>query len=263
LPAALGILGALLTVRFFRAQNGLAARERLIRQISLIVFALVMLGKMVLNARIYHYGFVLAMPATLVLVVALVDWIPSAIRLCGGSAKVFRACAFVLLGGLVFAYLSMQGEILARKDRWVTGPFGDRLQADPVRGELVNKTLEVFPEMIREGQTLAALPEGVMLNYLLRRTNPTPYTNFMPTEVILYGEARMVEAFRAYPPDWISLVHKDTSEFGFRFFGQDYGKALFAWILEAYEPVGVVGAMPLATDRHGILLLKRKEPQGR
>jgi hypothetical protein len=73
----------------------------------------------------------------------------------------------------------------------------------------------------------------------------------------------MLDAFRANPPDWISLVHKDTSEFGFRFFGQDYGKALFAWIMEAYEPVGVVGAMPLATQQHGILLMKRKEPQGR
>jgi hypothetical protein len=262
-PAALGILGAALAVRFFRPRNGIAARERLIRQISLVAFALALLGKMVLNVRIYHYGFVLAMPATLVLVVALVGWIPSAIRRYGGSAKVFRAGASVLIGGLVFAYLGMQGDILARKDRWVAGPFGDRLRADPVRGELVNKALEVFPAMIREGHTVAALPEGVMLNYLLRRPNPTPYTNFMPTEMILYGEEKMLDAFRANPPDWISLVHKDTSEFGFRFFGQDYGKALFAWIMEAYEPVGVVGAMPLATQQHGILLMKRKEPQGR
>jgi len=99
-----------------------------------------------------------------------------------------------------------------------------------------------------------------MLNFLLRRPNPTPYTNFMPSEVILFGEAGMLEAFKAHPPDWISLVHKDTSEFGFRFFGQDYGQALYAWILEEYQPVGVVGAIPLQTHRYGILLLKRKEP---
>ncbi len=258
LPALL-IMGTIPAVRFFRPDGDPGERERLIRRVSTIVFALALLGKMALNARIYHYGFVLAMPATLVLVVALFDWIPKALRQYGGSVLVFRAGAFVLVAGLVFAYLSMQGQIMARKDRWVVGPVGDRMRVDALRGELVNKALEVFPEMIEKGQTLAVLPEGVMLNYLLRRSNPTPYTNFMPTEVILFGESAMLEAFREHPPDWIALAHKDTSEFGFRFFGQDYGQALHAWIMEAYQPVGVVGAIPLKTHQYGILLLKRKE----
>ena len=81
----------------------------------------------------------------------------------------------------------------------------------------------------------------------------------MPTEVVFFGEARMLEAFEAHPPDWIMLAHKDTSEFGFRFFGQDYGQALFAWIMEAYQPVVLVGAMPLQSHQYGILLLSRKD----
>jgi len=260
LPPALLLIGAISAVRFFRARGDPGQRERLTRQISMISFAMAMLGKMALNARIYHYGFVLAMPGTLVVVVALVDWMPSSLKNYGGSSVVFRAGAFVLLGGLVIAYLIMQGQIMARKDRWVVGGAGDALRADALRGELIIKALEVFPEMIEEGQTLAVLPEGVMLNFLLRRPNPTPYTNFMPTEVVFFGEAGMLEAFKAHPPDWISLVHKDTSEFGFRFFGQDYGQSLYAWIMDAYQPVGVVGAVPLQTHRQGILLMARKEP---
>ncbi len=258
LPALL-LIGTIPAVRFFRARGDLRQRERLIRQVSMVVFALAMLGKMALNARIYHYGFVLAMPATLVAVVALVDWIPASLRRFGGSTLVFRAGAFVLLGSFGFAYLSIQGQIMARKDRWVVGGAGDALRADTLRGELVIKALEVFPQMIQKGQTLAVLPEGVMINFLLRRPNPTPFTNFMPTEVVFFGEAGMLEAFKVHPPDWIMLVHKDTSEFGFRFFGQDYGQALFTWIMEAYQPVGVVGAIPLQTNRYGILFLVRRE----
>jgi hypothetical protein len=85
----------------------------------------------------------------------------------------------------------------------------------------------------------------------------------MPTEMILFGEPEIRAAFQGHPPDWIALVHKDTSEFGFRFFGQDYGQSLFAWILEAYRPVGVVGAIPLRDGRYGILLMKRKGSQGK
>jgi len=257
LPALL-FLGATLTVRFFRVRGDVGQRERLIRQISMIAFALAMLGKMALNARIYHYGFVLAMPGALVLVVALVGWIPAALRHYGGSAVVFRAGAFVLLGSLVFAYLNQQEQIMAGKDRWMVGPAGDALRADPLRGGLVNKVLEISPQLMKEGQTLAVLPEGVVLNFLLRRRNPTPFTNFMPPEVVFFGEARMVEAFETHPPDWIMLVHKDSSEFGFRFFGQDYGQALFAWIMEAYRPVVVAGAIPLQSNQYGILLMARK-----
>jgi hypothetical protein len=262
LPALL-VLGAVPAVRLFRVREDPVERERRIRQISMIAFALAMLGKMALNARIYHYGFVLAMPATLVAVTALVEWIPASLSRFGGSARVFRAGAFVLLGGFVFAYLSMQGEILSRKNRWVAGPAGDALRAGELRGDVVNKVLEVTPELIQEGDTLAALPEGVMLNFLLRRPNPTPYTNFMPTEVVFFGEDRMVEAFEANPPDWIMLVHKDTSEFGFRFFGRDYGQDLFAWIMETYRSVGVAGAFPLQSHRQGVLLMARKEPPSR
>ncbi len=258
LPLALLFIGAILTVQFFRTRGDPGARERKVRQISLTVFALAMLGKMALNARIYHYGFVLAMPATLLLVVALMDWIPAAVERRGGSSLVFRAGAFVLLGGLVFAYLGIQGRVMSRQDRWVTGPAGDRLRADAVRGGIVDKVLEVFPRRIQAGETLAALPEGVMLNFLLRRPNPTPFTNFMPTEMILFGETKILAAFREHPPDWIALVHKDTSEFGFRFFGQNYGRKLFAWIMAAYRPVGVVGAIPLRDNRQGILLMRRK-----
>ena len=39
-------------------------------------FALSLLFKMVLNVHLYHYGFYLAMPATLVLVISLAYWIP-------------------------------------------------------------------------------------------------------------------------------------------------------------------------------------------
>ncbi len=229
----------------------------------MIAFALALLGKMLLNARIYHYGFVLAMPATLILVVLLVDWLPAVLARRGVSPLVFRAGAFVLVGALVASYLQMEARILSRQDRWVAGPFGDRLRAGGIRAEAVDKALEVFPRWIGEGQSLAVLPEGVMLNFLLRRRNPTPYTNFMPTEMVLFGEPRILRAFQRHPPDWIVLAHKDTSEFAFRFFGRDYGRELFGWIMKTYRPVGVMGALPFRGNRYGLLLLAKGRGQKR
>ena len=80
--------------------------------------------------------------------------------------------------------------------------------------------------------------------------------NFTPTEFAIYGEDRILESFRANPPDYIALVHKDTSEFGFQFFGRDYGQRVYSWIQEHYQPVALIGDPPLRDEKFGILLLR-------
>ena len=59
-------------------------------------FALGLLFKMVLNVHLYHYGFYLAMPATLVLVICLTYWIPTVLRRTIGCGVVFRTLALAI-----------------------------------------------------------------------------------------------------------------------------------------------------------------------
>ena len=89
-------VGAICVASFIRSarrpEDG-EGRSRLVMTCTLSVFALVLLAKMLLNTRVYHYGFALAMPATLLIVVALLDWIPAFIANCGGYAWAFRGPA--------------------------------------------------------------------------------------------------------------------------------------------------------------------------
>ena len=64
---------------------------------------------------------------------------------------------------------------------------------------MVNAALSAIASRIQSNQTLTVLPEGVMLNYLSRRTSSVPLMNFMPLEFTLYGEDHISEAFRAHP----------------------------------------------------------------
>jgi hypothetical protein len=98
-----------------------------------------------------------------------------------------------------------------------------------------------------------------MLNYLLRTKNPTPYINFMPPELLIFGEDPMLAAFSEHPPDFVALVHNRTDLYGFRYFGTDYAQRLFAWVTKNYVLVKTIGKPPLQDGTvFGITILRHR-----
>ena len=210
---------------------------------------------MFLNVRYSQYGFVLAMPATLVLIVAALDWLPAVVRRGGGSETAFAATMLALFTALVINRLQLESRLLAAKTVKV-GQGADSFWAD-ARGEFVNKALDQLSVLSPSSDTLTVLPGGTMLNYLARRVNPTPYTNFVPTEVFYFGDEQIAAAFQAHAPDWLILVEEDTSEFGFQYFGADYGLKIGRFISANYTSRAIIGAEPLHDGQFGILIAEK------
>ncbi|MBI5431491.1 MAG: hypothetical protein HZA52_01540 [Planctomycetes bacterium] len=225
-------------------------------RLAFATFALVLLLKMSLNARVQHYGFVLAAPSVALAVVVAVGDLPTWVERLRGSASLARALALAGCALVAAAHLELSDARLAKKTV-IVGEGADRFRAD-VRGEYLNQALAVLAREPADA-TLAVFPEGVIANFLLRRRNPTPFVNFMPPELVLFGEARIVQAFRDAPPDRVLLVHKDTSEYGFPLFGADYGRELAAWLVATYRPLGPpFGDPPLTPGaRFGVQVLGR------
>ena len=234
------------------------ARERPEQQVLLLIAALLALGllaKIVLNVRAFHYGFALSMPAVVLLVVLLLDWVPAWIRRRGGEAGAFRAVTCAVWLVVILMHLHFTHSHFGRK-RYPVGRGADAFLAD-ARGLEVELALRKLSTLLQSGETLAALPEGCMLNYLLRRPNPTRYINLMGTEIAIFGETAISEAYYTRPPDILALVHKDTLEFGARFFGRDYATNLSSWVAENYRPVALIGSPPFRDGSFGIQILRR------
>src|SRR5438270_666186 len=107
------------------------------------------------------------MPATLLAVVGALEWTPAWIDRRGGSGVVFRAGAAALLAVVVLTHLQVTRTWLAAK-RFPVGEGADRLLAD-ARGPFVERALVALRTMVGPDDTIAAVPEGAMLGYLLRR----------------------------------------------------------------------------------------------
>ena len=223
--------------------------------LGLIGFALVLLAKMLFNVRAPHYGFALVMPATAVAIAVLVGWVP---RRLGAAGWTVAAATLAVLALLMFTALRTTAAWVARYA--VPVGFGpDEFLADRERGEVVRDLLEDLRAIARDhpNVTLMAVPEGLMINYLARVVNPTTHQNFMPLEMVMYGEDRMLADLAARPPDLIALVHADHEIHGAKFFGRDYGFKLDAWIRARYRPLKLYGAEPYTSERFGILLMQR------
>jgi hypothetical protein len=227
---------------FLRGGREEAAQRRFVQQITLLVFALALLAKMVLFARIWQYGFVLAMPATLLLSVAALDWVPAWIDRRGGHGEVFAAAAaaLILITGLV--YLQEEAHTIDLKTKQVSSG-ADAFWADS-RGTQINAALAEIVSRSSPETTLAVLPEGAMLNCLSGLRNSTPYCNLLPVESMIFGEDRILESFQAHPPTLILLVPRDVSEFGYSAFGEDYSRHLGDWIKANYRPLWHLASPP-------------------
>ena len=227
-----------------------------ILRLAFCVLALLTSMKMILNVQIYHYGFVLALPATLCGILMALDWLPA----CFPTNKPgIQLVALALFGTVGVFHLLRMMPIQQAKNVW-TGHGGDLICMNAYRGPAVGQFLLQAKNHIPHGSTLAVLPEGATLNYLLRLTNSTPFTSLDPNTMALEQELRMLAAYRNSPPDFIALVHNDYSVFNLRFFGQDYAQDFRSWIEKNYQPVLLLGDTYPFQGREASILLVQRQP---
>jgi hypothetical protein len=226
-----------------------------------MVFGFGLLAKMGINCRIWHYGYVLAMPAALGLAFVLIRQLPRKIDSFGfnGRGVALLLSGVICLGTLQLGWDSWQ---IYKAKTFSFSSGADQIRTFPpesnARGEAIRETVEWLDRHASPQATLAAFPQGVILNYLSKRPNPTPYLTWIVTEYNTFGEKPMLGALQGTPPDYIALVHTDTSEYGPRFFGQrGYAEQTMAWIRANYQPVFLAGKEPFKGEDFGIKLLRR------
>ena len=235
------------------------------------VFGLALLAKLGFFARIWQYGFALAMPAFVGAVYLFVWLLP---LLLEQKYRVrfhwFRvtACLVLMIG---FARLFLRSESFYHGKGRPVGSDGDRIVAysldvDPYHGTI--ETALSWVEMnTPPDATLTVLPGGAMINYLSRRADPTHSLDWTPPVIAAFGEINMLAAFEKNSPDYVLIIARNTGEFGVGFFGYDptYGAELMQWLGghydRVYPPADLAGKFTLENKTFFELqILKRRPP---
>ncbi|MEE2887617.1 MAG: hypothetical protein VX951_09320, partial [Planctomycetota bacterium] len=237
--------------------------QRSMQGLVLCALALGLLPKIFLNVRFVHYGFGLAFPATLLSVVALLYWIPRDLNRRGWAGGVFRGLGVGMLLMIFFGCLQFVDKWIGDK-KLVTG--GEHEQFRSRNTELsapADFAIRWLLKNTKPTDTVVVLPEGISINYFARRINPTGQINFMPPEIIMYGESQVLARLQAQAPDYCLVVHRETSEYDLPLFGTDYGTSIMSWVGQNYRAVHLLGAEPLHKDRlkdglAGMLIMRKR-----
>jgi hypothetical protein len=233
-----------------------AKRPVAVLRIALVTFSLALLAKMFFNVRVYHYGFALAAPAAWIIVALFWSWLPDWMDRRYGNGALLRGAFLSVWCVTMAAHIAHANANIETKVH-VVGAGSDSFRA-PARGEIFAEALDYLEQHAKPGETLAALPEGAMLNYLTRKVTPTPFLQYTPPLIILFGEDEMLESLRNDPPHWIALIHRNDQDYGKPFFGRDYGSKLREWIARHYLQVKRCGAPPFRHSGFGIVIMKRR-----
>ena len=255
LPLVAISLFALYSIRWWRPKVEESRSDGLAW--TMVVLGGLMLAKFPLRTTLFHYGFVLAMPLTIVAIGWCLSRAPK--LLCPKTTG--RTCRIVLMIFL-FADIAFCLNLSARKylsKNVAIGQNHNLLWADTARGgEAVAQAVEFLLEHTGAEESVLVLPEGVMINYMAQRQSSTKYVNLCPPEVTMYGEPEICRTIAEQPADYIVLVNKDVSEYGWKSFGDDgYGQSIMNWINDNYEVIEVFGESFSSPLSPGATILKR------
>jgi hypothetical protein len=229
------------------------------------VFALMLTAKMGLFSRVWHYGFVLAMPAFAATIYFLLWLLPRLLEeWCQAPAKYVRALFLPVLL-IAFFFLWGYSEHMYSFKRQPVGSGGDQIVTfgpGQEQGDAVKIALDWMNQNLPTNATLAVVPSGITLNYLTRHVNPTPCLFWDPNLLAVCGQTEMTARFEAHPPDYVLLTGGDHGDWNIAYFGGDPGDGaeVVDWIRKNYRSVLVIGREPLRDRQFGLEFLKYAPP---
>ncbi|KMP12682.1 hypothetical protein UR09_00360 [Candidatus Nitromaritima sp. SCGC AAA799-A02] len=255
------ILGYLtwLCIHTVRRQRSNRADKETLPIFVFTVFSILLLMKVFLNTSIANFGFVLALPATLITIKLLLNDVPRWARKVSGRSSLIKVTVLGLILLTTQAHAVKAYDFYRAKDFAVSSGSDTFLYYPAInwnQGIIVKIALDVINKTLEPGEGFTALPTGSMLNYLTRRENPIRYSFYDPFMWLTLGEETLTDALKEKKPPYIVLVTRRFPDFGYPVFGRDYAEGVLSWIMQNYTSVTLLGDPPSSGTRFGFQLLK-------
>lgn len=225
------------------------------------VLAAVLMGRMVLAGRIYHYGFYQAALAGILVPAVMIGELPGLIGLAGRGRLVLAGGTLLLLAPGVAQLTALSGHLMSLKTepvgrgRDLFYTFPQEINPTGAMVRLTSESLERRPP----GGTLVVLPEGEIINYLARMPSPVAPYSFYGANTADGLEKAIVRDLDRHPPDWIVIISRDLGDYGIHSYGESpgSGRDILEWVAANYEHADYFGGNPFDPRQCGAMIMAR------
>jgi len=258
IPGMLLCAAALEAKRLWRRPPDPVLDDETAVRVLLWLAGLAFLFRMILNPRIFHYGYFQAPLGMVVSVATLLVAVPDFFRVTGWARKLYQGglAALIFWGCGVIA--SQSAHILSAQTLPVGMGDDQFLAFDPQKTGITSGALaEVARQYLATdtaAHSLLVMPEGIMLNYLTRLPSTVPNYLFDPGALAQGRGEKLLQQLKAAPPDRVVLISRDLREYGVMRFGDtpEHGQALIDFVHDNYNPVFMRGGDPLDVNQVGV-----------
>jgi hypothetical protein len=232
--AALPVVATAAIVLLLKAYANRSDEERpTVMHLTLWVFILAALSRIVLRVWAGHYGFYLV-PAGLVgLSIVYFDYGRRWCRRRGYEGTAFCWAGSAMLVALAVSHWSVSARAYA----------GHVYELSTARGHMyLNSDFEVRAvaalSNVDRAARLLVIPQGAGLAFFSGLRDADRMSSYLPMELSgSQADADLLRSWQAHPPDLVVWYPQDLSEFGYRAFGVDYAQRSAAWLRSHYALV--------------------------
>jgi hypothetical protein len=227
------------------------------------LFSLLALSRMMLKwstVGSFHYGFFMCLPALILFGVFLTALVP---RWLNFNQTTKQAYIFFIL--FFFIFISARHFV----DSSLPNLNKRTLIAQTERGQIsiysgyksIHQAFQFLSTYATPNQTLFVIPEGAAFNFLINLKNPTSFITAFPFDLQPSElEDKLVSEISENKVDYILIISRDFTEYGYHGPGLDYGFKLMNFINRNYDIIQQYGALPYQTTviKGGIAIYRRK-----
>jgi Dolichyl-phosphate-mannose-protein mannosyltransferase len=245
-------------VYFFQALNR-TSTHRSLGLLTLFTISFLVTYRIFLAPSPYQYGFVLLTLPLICYYIFFTDLLKTALeeRFKIPSGLLHAAIAGFLIF-MIVPFWKHSSNMYASHDKVTATSRGDIYYYSNEQSDIFWKSVNYLKKNTPGNSAVVVFPEGVGINFFAGRATPLRHHSFMPHDIKLFGEEKILSEIKSAKIDYIVIISRDTGEFGPASFGVDYAKKIQKWIDDNYVPIKQFGAKPYKSTAAGTLILKRK-----
>jgi len=178
--------------------------------LTMALYSFLLLSKTFFRAIFAHYGVFLLIPGSL-LFISYIFTIITKSSVPSIYKTIHKVCIVALLFIIVFPFVEKTYYNLLARNIFEETKRGNIYINQREQG-MVFDAIHYLRANIGKDDTLAVLPQGAGVNYILGKVNPTRYITILPLESIAFGKQNILDAYAQHPPDWVVVFSETTGD---------------------------------------------------